>query len=352
MAAKTFNSDWIEASKKVLFELCPTTQRNVSHKGPQKDVNNIKSCLKVMNECGKDVPRFVSHYLDELPPVSFDSIDVSSLLGRMEQLSAELCSMKHALQLHVNVCEDLRVITVDINRRVCALEQSTDSTQDGGSEVSAATFRDTRIEGTALGAALVETLETGIGEGAAVARSLSLNAQRVESAVTMEGTTGLTSSSDSPKWSRVVKKGRRQGFENPAVTKSRSLPVILRQKKKSGNVMSVVGTGAVGNIRMVKTKLVSVFVSKFTPDLDALTLSEYLKEKLGRDVACQKIETVQSRYSSFKVSAECNEVSEMYDLQLWPEGAFVRRYYEPRRVGVIGSNSAPVVGESVRPRVA
>ncbi len=38
LAAKTFNSDWIEASKKVLFELCPTTQRNVSHKGPQKDV--------------------------------------------------------------------------------------------------------------------------------------------------------------------------------------------------------------------------------------------------------------------------------------------------------------------------
>ncbi len=76
--------------------------------------------------------------------------------------------------------------------------------------------------------------------------------------MTMEGATGLTSSSDSPKWSRVVKKGRRQGFENPAVTKSRSLPVILRQKKKSGNVMSVVGTGAVGNIRMVIDGIVQV----------------------------------------------------------------------------------------------
>lgn len=58
----------------------------------------------------------------------------------------------------------------------------------------------------------------GVGEGAVVARSLSLNAQRVESAVTMEVATGVTSSSDSAKWSRVVKKGRRQGFENPAVT--------------------------------------------------------------------------------------------------------------------------------------
>lgn len=148
-----------------------------------------------------------------------------------------------------------------------------------------------------------------------------------------------------------MKKCRRQGFENAAVMKTRLPPVILRQKKKSGNVMSVVGTGDVGKIRMVKTKLVSVFASKFTPDLDALTLSEYLKEKLGRDVACQKIETMQSRYSSFKVSAECNEVSEMYDPQLWPEGAFVRRYYEPRRVSATGSNSVPVDGESVCLRV-
>ncbi len=53
--------------------------------------------------------------------------------------------MKHALQLHANVGEDLRAITVDINRRVCALEKSTDSTQGGGSEVSAAT-----VEGTEL----------------------------------------------------------------------------------------------------------------------------------------------------------------------------------------------------------
>lgn len=42
----------------VLFELGPT----VSHTGPQKEVNNIKSCLKVMNEWGG----FVCHYRDEV----------------------------------------------------------------------------------------------------------------------------------------------------------------------------------------------------------------------------------------------------------------------------------------------
>lgn len=80
---------------------------------------------------------------------------------------------------------------------------------------------------------------------------------------------------------------------------------------------------------MVNTKLVSVFATNFSPDLDAETLSAYLKEKLGHDVSCQKIDTVHSRFGSFKVSAECNEVDKMYNLELWPEGAFVWRYYEP-----------------------
>ncbi|XP_077367678.1 uncharacterized protein LOC144011015 [Festucalex cinctus] len=70
LATNAFDSETIEASKRLLFELCSTTQRNVLHKGAQKDVNNIKSCLKVLNECGENIPRFVSHYLDDLPPRS------------------------------------------------------------------------------------------------------------------------------------------------------------------------------------------------------------------------------------------------------------------------------------------
>lgn len=58
--------------------------------------------------------------------------------------------------------------------------------------------------------------------------------------------------------------------------------------------------------------------------------------------------TVQRRFSSFKISAECNDVNEMYDPDLWPEGALVRRYYEPRRVG--GSGATLPSAENVRAR--
>ncbi len=82
----------------------------------------------------------------------------------------------------------------------------------------------------------------------------------------------------------------------------------------------------------------SVFASRFDPELDAGTLSDYLKEKLRRDVNCQKIGSENRRFSSFKVSAECKEVNEMYNPDLWPDGALVQRYYEPRKAVIFGQN--------------
>lgn len=144
----------------------------------------------------------------------------------------------------------------------------------------------------------------------------------------------------SPGWSEVVKRGQRlQGSVNAAAQMGTRAAAPGR-KKRTARAVPIVGTGVVSGIQTVKTKLVSVFATKFSPDLDAGTLSSYLKGKLGREVQCQKIDTVHSRFGSFKVSAECNEVGEMYIPELWPDGALVRRYYEPRREGVVGVNTA------------
>lgn len=93
LVSNNFSSEWIEESKRLLFEMCMSTIRSIKHKGPQKDINNIKDCLKVLNECGENIPRFVSHYLDELPPVGFGNMDASALLSRVEQLSREVSNL-------------------------------------------------------------------------------------------------------------------------------------------------------------------------------------------------------------------------------------------------------------------
>jgi hypothetical protein len=323
-----FSSERIASSRKVLFELCPeTTQRYIQHRGDQKDVNNVKSCIGLLNELGDKVPRFVSYHLDELPPVSFNSIDVSCLLAKIEKLSADVAIMKQGMTMQVKVSDELRSMTVDLNQRLCVAEPALvrgikavssqshkeanlgkDNGRGAGAQPKSPAQRRRQTSWNTL--AREECSQPGLGA--------------VKANGSMEGG-GAAAVALSPAWNIVAKRGlQAAGGGVPALRpKTRQEP---RRDKKI-----VVGTGPGCHIRTVKTKLVSVFATKFSPELDVNILTAYLKDKLCHDVTCVKIDTAQSRYSSFKVTAECNEVNDMYDPGLWPDGALVRRFYEARK---------------------
>lgn len=63
-------------------------------------------------------------------------------------------------------------------------------------------------------------------------------------------------------------------------------------------------------------KLVCVFGSRFSSDLDAETLSKYLSDQLDCNDDCQCINNASHRYSSFKVCAECIDPVEMCNPEL------------------------------------
>ncbi len=327
MAVNHFGSEWIENSKKVLFELCPGTgQRCVAYKGQLKDVNNVKSCLKLLNEVGENVPRFVSYHLDDLPSVTFNSLDVSCLVSKIDRLSVELASMKNTVSKQSTECENLHGITTDISKRLSVIEEP--SASKG-------------IAATTMASEEVQLHGPSHREPAPAPSALS---------VIEETAGGGIEVAMSPAWSRVLKHGKskqRSGKRFIAAVQNKTSMNPPREKKTYG----IVGTGAVENIHAVTTKRVSVFVTKLAPDLDSETLASYLKEQLSRDVTCQKIGTEYTRYSSFKVTAECKEVAEMYAPQLWPEGTYVRRFYENRkpRAAVGAGIKAPLDTEMSAP---
>ena len=190
-----------------------------------------------------------------------------------------------------------------------------------------------------LGSRATPDLSTGVRRDEKVVTTVGLN---VGSGATGKDPAG--SSTGSPRWSKVVKDGRSRQNPRRNVAEGSGACAISIGRKRTGPVL-IVGTSAVSTILTVRTKLVSVFATKFSPDLEAETLSEYLKSKLIKVVTCQKIQNVRSRFGSFKVTAGCNDISEMYTPELWPEGALVRRYYEPRMASAVGSNNVPSVGE-------
>ncbi|KAL7387451.1 hypothetical protein ABVT39_023677 [Epinephelus coioides] len=251
-----------------------------------KDVNNVKDCLKLLSERGESIPRFVSHFLDKIPSVGFGNMDASALLSRMERLSQEVSMLRGVMETQANVSENLGLATATLERRLTDIETPHESIW---------------ANEAAPGPKQRETPAPRLPGEDAKQQPLS------------------------PVWSRppVLKEGK------PKPQKALKMAVLLRpgfqnRSKREQCKGGIIGTGTASNITVVKTKLVSVFASRFSPDLDADTLCAYFTEKLGKSVTCRKIDSTHNRFSSFHITAECNEVA---DPQLWLSGVYVRRCF-------------------------
>ncbi|CAJ1081795.1 C-type mannose receptor 2-like [Xyrichtys novacula] len=127
--------------------------------------------------------------------------------------------MKHALHLQTETIEGLRVVTADVNRRVCAVEQRYDHGCAGFVEP------ERRLDaGKASAAHATNSAAVGEADGSAGGTETSDDRHREEAQrsllLTVETTTpalspGLTMPSPgSSKWSQVVKKGPRKRTED------------------------------------------------------------------------------------------------------------------------------------------
>lgn len=241
-------------------------QRNVKHKGAQKDVNNIKGCLKLLNERGEDIPRFVSHFLDELPPVGLGNMDASALLGRMERLSREVSTLRGVLETQASVSENLGAATAALDRRMMDIEEIR-GVSDRAGAASGSQERETQ------------------GSAGLVRQSLG---------------EAMSIQPPSPAWNIVMKEGRRKPQKPPKVA-MQPIPGGMQTRLKRKRRMGIVGTGTVSNIPVIKTKLVSVFVTRFSPDLDGVTLRDYLTEKLHFSICNKNYSITSKKLQSFFV---------------------------------------------------
>lgn len=293
----------------------------------------------------------------------------------MDQLCAEVGALKHVVKLQADVCGQVMTNTVEVDQRVIVLECRSEVTAEpvtlnaqGSGTAShfplgkhAEERWGSRRKGGPRGrqeARALAASRTGTSTVSAFCPEMLLCGQdrapttasgrNMETTATTEDPVETVLSTCSPQWSKVVKNGKPRHKLEKVNSGSGMHAATTGHNKRPGPV-SIIGTGAVSTIRTVKTKLVSVFATKFALDVDAETLALYLREKLKRDVTCQKIASKRSRFGSFKVTAECNDVGEMYNPELWPEGALVRRYYEPRKPGTVVPNSVDPAGAITAP---
>ena len=384
LCCDTFGESDIELSKKLLFDLCADhdTPRMITRKGPKKSVQNMEDMLKLIQEKGTDLPTFVAHNLQLLPPIGFNSLDVSTLLHEIKKTQVEVEMLKDGMKRQADTIAGLtqtvaehpdRVVEyqsrmsasvstqADLNRK-CQNEEAsqteiqvrhtcsqTESSFDMSKSSGKVHSEQKNITED------VESCRMTCRESAAETEFLLQNKPK-QAALTRQGlgaipkvkenTEGIndgnshehTESEDKVEsyadkvnqWKKITRVHGKlksipeesQRSQSPSAEPNRvSRPRNQKKKHVDGSVKN---TGLVTVKKVEKKKYASIFASRFSPDVTSGDLQDYLEGKTGLKILVRNVKSRYDTYTSFHVLCECDRPGTLLRDELWPEGAYVR----------------------------
>ncbi|XP_075991731.1 uncharacterized protein LOC142987071 [Anticarsia gemmatalis] len=127
ICASNFSEEDIAAAKLLLFTTLNKRDKMVSRRrdGTKKSIQDIITLLKETDP--DDVPTFVAKELHMLPPVTFDHVDVTSLLKDIVSLKASLADVLVKLDASQNTVTDLRKEINDLRNEVSVSRSTPDA---------------------------------------------------------------------------------------------------------------------------------------------------------------------------------------------------------------------------------
>ena len=307
----------IEESKKLLFDLCSdaSTKRYIRRQGANKSTTNIEDIIKLLQEKGSDIPTFVAMDLGKLPPITFDSIDVSSLLSTLKNVQSEVALLKDTVTAQGSVCTDVRDVCHNMERRVSSLEENATAAR-----TSSTPTPDTDNNGPVSWSTVVKGVN---GRRTTIPGDVRITTQTGPAA-----TGGPTTATQTH-------------AQHKAPSKNNASAGVKRRRQEG-----IIGCAKTDEIKVKTSRMVHIFASRFEPGQSTEGLKSYLVSKLGFEVTCTKIDTIKKKFTSFHVQAECQDPQLLLDPDIWPEGAYVRRYYVRREKTERGVAVPPVDEET------
>ena len=340
LCLKVFNTSDIEIAKEELAALTPNGARIKKRVGPKKDTTNLEDIVKKMHELDSLDNEFIFATADlkKLPPITFNSIDVTVLLSRVQSLNDEVTMLKTGIasQHQTNsalqsVCSDMQKVIQQNSTRLDRVEQKdiemnvaathnlpsppkADSIENpAGCPNMNTAKKPTESESDCV---TEEQLQLAVGHHPGFLPNHCEPVSKKDKSEERNNT-----------WSTVVRNSKGKLTAVPEETKKPARPVT---QKNPSHRKRTIGTAKTDQIKaVIKQKWASVFASRFSPSQDIATLKQYLEEKTDLDVSVQKLDSRHpEKYSSFHIHAECINPSIFMSDDLWPAGIYVR-WFKP-----------------------
>ena len=340
LCTTTFNEQDIEASKRRLFELCAddSCTRMRKRTGPKRSAQNIDDIIRLLHEKGTDTPTFVARDLGKLPPVTFDSIDVSALLHSIRQNEAAINVLKDCVTTQQASAKTIVGVVNNVVSRISAVELRQPSVRNAAIRpvvpaAIAVPASTSAVPVSASPAAANDDEDDTSSETAttnALSDTPSLDPERED----------WPDLGEQPSWSTVA--GRRNTKAKAQQPKRQQQPRQQQQQPQQRaqtttntkpSRKGITGRAKGSGIKSASVKrFANIFATRFERHVTATDVRNYLNQRLGRGMTLtvEAVPTKFDGYSSFHITCECPDTAVFMDPSLWPENIFVRWWRNPR----------------------
>lgn len=328
-----FSEEEIEAAKALICEA--TNSKRIVRKGEKKHVNNISDILKILSETSTEkLPIFVAKDLHRVPPVTFDHLDVSSILKTMAGMKTEILTLKHTLQEEVSKLTDEINLLKNAKNHYQSERRVLSSRHDRkvSSVPSSQPF-----ENNVTAEAVLPDNPPEQGECEFGSQSVSfVSPHTVSTHLTLGG----------PSFSRVAGGAKKRthddrnesddnddGFQ--MVSYKRKRPRIAEQQSTGNELVSAQRKNNVRNRRGTKISeklkaaehIIWIYASRFQSDCTEKDIEAYLCENGQSVSSVEKLKPKNpTNFSSFKVAVEKKSLEVILKEDFWPAGIVFRTF--------------------------
>jgi len=339
LCSQFYTDEEIIAASKLLYDTCAVNDdpRHRKRQGVNRKKATMEDIVSLIERKGGDLKvSFVALDVNNLPAVSFDSLDVSVLLSKIEGNNAEMnllkasvASMSDTIQMQSEVCREL-ADTMKV------LKQRPINTEMHSTEPTLELPHTARLTPTAPPQECAESTASIVTSASSAASIPTAPPQEIgESTMifnkcnSLENDGKLISDEEMATamgaYSDVVRHGQRK--VQPVIRVSNKA-AAKKEKGKANN--AVIGKGVnIGFRAKAKSKFANVFVSRLEPELTKEQLKSYLDKLLHVDCKVEYVKQLEW-YSSFHIESECPDPQAFMSCDIWPEGAYVRWWRRQR----------------------
>ena len=374
MCFKTFSDDDVIEAKSKLKDTCTTLDilgslRIGARSGSDKKKKNLEDIISMAHKLGDVGPTFVASDLRKLPPVNFDSVDVTHLLYRLERLETEAESRKEVDKKTTAIIENLEKEVASLKNTEARSTTLLESVLVASSSDSGAKSRQSDLSNRGDSSDSFFTPMKDAKNNPLSPKGNTLGEKRND-----KFPPGMTSLSLMKK----IRDARNKtdlnsipSIEPPQERQSSnqiSSPEILDQQlpprprysdalrdgepqpwklvqKKGRNSKLVQGKLQGASSVKVAIRSTNLFTKGWGTNETSQGVENFLKSSYGLNAKCDEIRTRALSYKCFKVTIQITNDIDFYDPGIWPIGVRIGKFYNPSK-----RNSDQTKSEKARPR--